>query len=656
MEKGVFIAELHDIGKLIDKDQIEDQIKDQIKGHTFDNFDFDRNEISPSWWGQYHHYDDYGESRDINDWKEIPPKYRSDLFFLIIADHLAASISRAVPPLKGGRPEVIRKLWNAEFYNKKKSEGKTWAAFRSVADLEKMFEDIEKTASADDFLSKYKENLLLTPEDKSIPRNITSLYTHCQLVGKIYRVLKEHCTISNNNGRISLTLDGGEPVTTVKAAEGGNRTRGTKDVAPGKWQARFVKCELKFRNSLVRLQDINLLVKRKELVDNFVKKYGDYVMFYNDEFLALFLPLSKDLKKMFSDFTNGGFFIECEEISADLGILRSNLGKIIRDRRESQEELTPLNGRNIKFLKRVLMPDMSEEISPPICDICQAREAKERQKEDIREWICDQCYQIRESGQIFNYPENWQDSKVVWFKFDLNHRKLESWLQKAFGEYVNSKAAGNGDQFKEAFRSLGCHSDFVKDYAEMLTMFWRCLRRELGRELLKPICKYDELGVCRYSGELIRKIILVFLKTHTSYFPDCARDSESPISLSLSVAPIKYPIREHWRYFQHPSGFLNIRSHDIFEDSYTKDEVEWLLNKLSGAKTPASHFLYKLAGLYDELRSNINIMVEILNHRNSYPDIYGFYCQFKTTPRKMLNFFRIVEESDDETKTDKAGT
>jgi len=112
MSKG-FIAELHDIGKLVDKNNLKSY---SLSGHTFEDFDFSKHNItkpsSLSWWGQYHHrgfdknkkqWVQFNHKKrnhisiseiDINEWPEIPEDYRPDLFLLILADHLASSISR----------------------------------------------------------------------------------------------------------------------------------------------------------------------------------------------------------------------------------------------------------------------------------------------------------------------------------------------------------------------------------------------------------------------------------------------------------------------------------------------------------------------------------------------------------------------------------
>lgn len=654
-----FIAELHDIGKLVDKNTLSQY---QFSGHTFDNFDFSKYGIkkpcSPSWWGQYHHKIENTE--EINNWQEIDEKYRQDLFLLIIADHLASSISRALPLLgSAGESEGVLKLWNYKFYEKKKMSGKYWAAFKTDDDLKDLLKFFDEINSPDEFLNKYRENLLLTPEDKSKPRNITSLFTHVELVGKIYRILKKHCEVNQDNDGIYLELSGNK-AKSIFEAEGDNfiyykNKKNQKEYFgnnKGKWQARFVKCYITFPHSFVRLQDINLLVKRNELIASFIKAYQDYVMFYMPNFISLFLPIGIDLKEMFKEFLNNGFYVDYIETIADLGILRSNLDiKTLKAREtNNQQTLTVINNRDSRVYKKILMSEeLSAEIKPPICDICQMRPGSERIKENIREWICDSCYKIREEGNKFNYPEEWQDSKIAWFKFSLNHDKLEKWIQEAFDKYIDSLNGLEDKQtLKDEFRSLACHYDFVKDYINMVKDFWqRC--KDLG--IMKTISEYDEVGVCKYSGELVKKIVEEFAAVHNDYFPDCEGDAYSPISLSLSISNIKYPVREHWRYFANSKGFLNIRNHNVFEDTYTKEETKWLMEKLSETEKTSSHFLYELISLYDKLNSEINIIVEILNNKERHPVVYSLYSKFETSPRKILNFFRIIEETDETVKT-----
>ncbi len=154
MNNKEFIAELHDIGKLVDKTKLKNY---SFGGHTFENFKFDEYKIekpcSPSWWGQYHHK--IKGSKNINNWTKVDPNYRPDVFLLIIADHLASSISRAVPPIGGaGESEGVLKLWNYKFYENEKNKGKCWAAFKSDEELKEVFRIINEVSSPYEFFRK----------------------------------------------------------------------------------------------------------------------------------------------------------------------------------------------------------------------------------------------------------------------------------------------------------------------------------------------------------------------------------------------------------------------------------------------------------------------------------------------------------------------
>jgi len=659
MENIKFIPELHDIGKMVD-DQVKRDLQNKTgkswKGHTFVDFDFQNFGISQptssSWWGQYHH-ETQEIDKDINNWNlrdslgNTPSdKDKYNLFLLVIADHLASSVSRATLELerKQALQDGVLKLWNKNFYQNKVQTGKHWAAFRTIDDLKILYNEIKNCLSEDEFLSKYRENLLLTPEDKSVPRNITSLYTHVEIVGKIYRVLKKNTKlVMKSDGSISIEYFG-KKVKKIKEAEGGKRTTGRMDIDKGKWQARLVKCWIKFPHSFVRLQDINFLRKKEELVNRIVSYYKDEVIFATSDFITLFLPPNQDLKEIFKPLLDWGFYIEVKETLADLGILNSILDRKTLRARESNDQprLNVLNRRDTKVYRRYLMPEIPDEIQPPICDICQQRRGVERIKETIIEWVCDKCQEIREMGEPFReYATVLEEKgvKVCWFKFSLDQNKLETWLQNAFGEYVGGYNFKQAGILKDEFRPLALQVDFNKDYKEMLREFWRELNR-IGA-IKKPIAEYDELGVFKYSPELTKMVIENFLNLFKQYFPDCAGNRSSPISLSLSIASIKYPIREHWRFFEENNrNFLNVRYHKVFDEKYTKDELKIIIEKAINVETSSS-FLHKFVQLEENFQSEIHIAVEIFNNRKRYPEIYELFSK-GIKPSKFLNLYRVL--------------
>ncbi|MBU1873191.1 hypothetical protein KJ688_05615, partial [bacterium] len=254
MEEKIFIPELHDIGKLIDK-KVRNLIG--IKDHPLIDSIFDQHGnkelFFPSWWTQYHHKkkdknkpNDWGTENDIKDWKDIPKEFRQDLFILILSDHLAASSSRSTLEKFGFTPDDkqpdnpeqqksilkelgidnqdeirgIVKLWNKKFYQDEESRGNSWAKYDKAEDIQSIFNEIQRCQSGKEFLEINKKYLKLTPEDKTLPRNITSLYTHLELVGNIYRVLKRCTHFEKNDEDYFLRLNNQRGVKSIGEAEG----------------------------------------------------------------------------------------------------------------------------------------------------------------------------------------------------------------------------------------------------------------------------------------------------------------------------------------------------------------------------------------------------------------------------------------------------
>lgn len=651
---NAFIPELHDIGKLVDstlKDNLKKKLGKSWKGHCFTDFDFSTHglsqPISPSWWGQYHHKK--GDESDINAWNDISDsRYKIDLFLLKIADSLASSISRATTEKnkKQSQQEGILKLWNRNFYNLQKKKGNHWAAFRQISDLKTLFNEIQNCIPSNDFLTKYKHNLLLTPEDKYIPRNITSLFTHIELVGKIYRVLRRHSKmVYEQNGSVSIRHNK-ENAKSVREARG--EREGSK--IKGKWQARFVKCWIRFPHSFVRLGDINLLRKKEELIRDLRNNYIDEVFFSTSDFIVLFLPMDTDLIGIFKHFLDLGFYVEVEEIKSDLGILSSTLDRKTLDARKynDQKNLNIQKARDVKIFKKNLLFDYPDEIKQPICDICQQYEGIKKEKGVIREWICTRCLSIRDMGDPFKeYGNEWERErvKVCWFKFSLDQEKLVNWLINTFNEYVDENNFKDPDFLKEEFRPLALQVDFNNEYKEMLKAFWS--RFEDVHDMKKPVQDYNELGVFKYSSRSVKDVIEIFIEIFEQIFPDCVNNEHSPINLSLSIANIKYPIRDHWKYFEkEKKSFLNIHYKGIFEDEYTKDEVNSIIEKLIDSEI-SQNYLYKLIWQDEELRSDIHLAIEVFNNRTTYPQPYELFSQ-GIRPSRFLNFCRLLKEVEDE--------
>ena len=663
MKSNEFVPELHDIGKLADKALIKSQHNLSWNNHVFIDFDFtllniQKPDSTPSWWGQYHQQEEL-TSKDINSWNNnIRLNCRPDLFLLILSDHLASSISRAFPRIRGisrnSTEDGILKLWNIQYYQKKKSKGNHWAAFTDLNSFKSIFNEFYDCHSGDDFLNKYKKHLLLCPEDKKIPRNITSLFTHLSLVGKIWRVLNKNIKITQDSkGQYSLEFCNLENkrAKIIESVEGSDRTDDPKINEKGLWQARIIKGEIKFPHSFVRLHDLNLLKKREEIVSSIINKYNNEVLLSTSNFFIIFLPLNQDINEIFLPLLEWGFFIEIEEVIADLGILSSTLhNKFFNARKNNNKiRISNLNQRDTKIYKKYLFSqDLKDEIKPPICDICQRKQGKERIKGTIREFICKKCQEIRDMGEPFTeYSSEWEDenAKVCWLMFSLNQDKLENWLKNAISNYLNSIFNNITFNIEEEFRFLAPQVDFNNDYKKMLGKFWKKYKNL--EDLKMPIENFNEIGVFQYSSEKIIQIIKDYIGFMHQYFPDCSKNEDSPINLSLSISNIKYPIREHWKYFEESKkNFLNIKHHHIFEEIFSEDEVKNILHYIIEVES-SSAFIQKLVQLNEKLDSTIYISLELFNNREKHPEIYKMVRQ-GIDPKKILNLYKLLKKIENE--------
>ena len=675
-----FIPELHDIGKLVDQRDLK-QAGINIKGHTFHKFDFSQLNISKpsssSWYAQYFESEMVKEILGRNVRlpevdllnssvvvKYIPDsETRSDVLLTKIADGVSSAISRldlyGKRITRGEVREGVHKLWQPAFYNLEKQKGKYWSPYTDVQSLKEMFQYIDSCESHQDFFRKYGEYLNLTPEDKTAPRNIVSLYTHLELVGKIYRVLKKHSSLQKQNGQYVLIYNG-QAVKSVKEACG--HIDPAQD--QGKWIYRLVFCHINFPQSLSRLQDLNIFRKRSDLIRTFSEDENtkDYVLFFTDDFICLFIPKEDEVRinELLEPFLNAGFIIDYREMEAELNLLTSSMGR-------AYEKFHSLSStRYLKLYEKRAGLNPPAKIKPNIrkrtnlCDSCQMREGKERIKYQVREYLCDICYEIRQIGEPAREYAEWEEKglKAAWMKITLDQEQLLRTLHRLYEEYVDThpsmRNVSSNDKtvLKESLRTLAVQMDFVKDYKVLLKDFNNqvYLKDKDGNSLftkanfLFPIEGYYEFGIFKvYSGEEILAVLNLFYNLLEKYFPECSKDS--PIKLSISLAHVKYPYQEHWRFLSNPENIINIQSPGSAKLIINVDQYELLKEKIRREDQKLSHFLHRLANIETETKSDMMVMLGIFNNRKKFPALIEL-TQRGLLVRQILGFYKLTREAE----------
>lgn len=671
-----YIAELHDIGKLVDREALQ-QAGLQIRSHTYHSFDFSQLGIaspsSPSWWGQW------SESiKSLDATSELPSDITDDgkvcVVLTNIADELAASISRTLAEFSVDLRKLKEKgklvaeglylLWNPMYYSDMTKAGSHWAAFRTRDELKQMFDFIDRCQALEEFFEKYGDNLSLTAEDKSAPWNIIPLGTHLDLTGKVFRVLRHWSKLVEDRGKPRLEYDKKRIGSVIEAA--GDRAPGHNR---GKWVFRLVQCHVRFPQSLVRLQDLNMLRIRREKIEEIVvrqKTNGDAerqpyaVLFHTDDFLSLFLPRESifPLRQAMQPLIKEGFWLEYEELEAELNLLtsagfrtRQYLIDKYGDRGKARAR------RHFELRYRSLWPDLEETVMPPLCDLCQLRRAEEKPyvKDQVREWLCPTCrkirdMKIRDMGEPATTIDKWDEEgkPVVWLKASLDQNLLLTCLKRLFNDYVDH---GPGmDQvsqedrraLKDNFRPLAAQMEFVRHYKEFLKAF----RSELSdliepNALIYPIHEYDELAVVRIDQkEILGQIMDAFYALLQQRFPACLPDC--PIRLSLSLSNVKYPYGEHWRFFEEKqeSGIIfDLQQPGVRRVKLTALQFQALREGLTTEQI--SHFLHRLTEIA-AAAGELMATVEMLNERRKFPQIQMLLERHKLTFRQILDFYRLV--------------
>lgn len=377
--------------------------------------------------------------------------------------------------------------------------------------------------------------------------------------------------------------------------------------------------------------------------------------------MCLFVPreMHLPLRSVLRPLWESGFWIECEELEAEVNLLTSTGDRTRKQLQRKYASDASFGGRYLKLRHIAIWPGLEPVIVPPLCDLCQQRRGREYVKDQVREWLCEVCRAIREMGEPASIYARWEEEGVsaAWLKITLDQELLLSCLQRLFESYVdtgpgmNSLAASDKQALKVGFRPLAAQMEFVREYEEFLEEFKNSLDQLTGRcgtlllksgeTLLLPIPGYLELAVVRLdSPEALRVILDNFVQHLKSRFPECIGDC--PVRLSVSIGNPKYPYHEHWRFFsepQQPGGALCIQQPGVRQLSLTVAQYSALRSKVSGERL--SHFLHRLASLEAEA-GEMTALFQALEERNRFPQLHEVMMFHQLNLRQVLDFYRLV--------------
>lgn len=739
-----FIPEMHDIGKLVDNKKIESFLRVELDGHYLrtkeGDLDFGAIGVaSPSsltWTGVKHHNDPFYHDLSRS---PLSGEDKVNLFLLSLADNLAASSSRAVPPEErgGGVPPLsipgeatFRKtftLWRDEHLPKGQPDN--WSPIQDKTTLREMFILIDQAQDAREFFDKYddpqnknKQYLCGIPEDKSPHRAVTSLRTHLELTGKFFRILKEHVRpddIENPKGLIYASL---APIShTAQAKE--------------RWEFSFVRCMVRFPQAIVRARDLNVFCLLEQLMGTLedpLNPFSKYVLFRTTETLWLFLPTdgTVNASQILRPLLEQGFYAEVDraqfvlrnlhpdlrtwfeeydirvrkgltekqermrrectalkrhlvdmnekiksaraEDKAYLGQQISHKNRQIRELKERLEEIGHLQNKrqatfeSIKTSAKCRADSLfSEEIlsapiiEDPICELCQSRPADSKpwrsRDEDINEYLCKKCQKIRNEGQRFGKISGWEEAggetRLAWVKVSVDYDHAYFLLRLLFEDYIDKlvdKFGGGSlalaEDLKLNFRPVAPLADFAKDYRKMLERLSTELEGIFSTDRIEEInATYKDFYIIKLdSDNEALEIVNAFercLADQASYFPRLRDDS--PIKLSISMAPVKFPFFEHWRYLCEPRATVNLQV-----PGSVRLEVDFAkfadLRSIRIEDKRIGALLHRLVDIEISTRSKLLVEVELLREANKFPDLVNLYRLGRLTSEEILGYYKIA--------------
>lgn len=634
-----FVPEMHDIGKMVDNDavvaagfQFAKPGKD-LSGHEFDWIDWDNAAFANLRTNSNYRTVRYHGKR----YRELPErsspdlKFRKQILLTNLADHYGSTTSRAVAEgneeiegeFKALRGIVTPKRQRKILWNERAATTPVL-----VTKPDELLGLIQSLAAPDLSSTKFLETwgswLELLPEDASAPRNVTSLMTHMALVGRIYRFLVKNYADAFEDDRI-LYLDKNQQVRSAEDAEGNARV--TPPIEP-KWLMTLVTCRLKIPQHPVRVGDLNVFRRQEQVLQKIREENKNQLLFYTNDTLWLVLPstkqvdVEKEIAKILSPLYEPGFWAESRSLP-DIN-MRARETEVRRLRWHDDKAIQ----NDPQVQERTLYDEskLEEEFNPPLCSICQIRQAtKEWPKDSEDKWVqkrndtpeamCEVCLKIRDvpvrdrfkqlarwhpddvekkagqSEEEFEAEvEKMRNVKTAWVKLTLDYDALIDYLGKSYNAYLDSLRvrvpAGNAPALdaieiaRNDFNPLALMADFTEDYRRLTQAIDARLRKDDWQfESIREKDFRDFYVVRVENGADVLRFLQLYGEALLEYFPDALENC--PVRIAVNVSLTKYPFYEHWRWISEPNSAVNLQMPGIARVEIGASEFLEFLTRLN---------------------------------------------------------------------------
>lgn len=598
MPEDELIPELHDIGKLLDNKALAEATGLPFAHHYFSDQKYQRLDLSsaklpvpsgPTWAViRYHGGRVLGPRTKI----AAPPSEVAveagdalkDVYLTILADHLAASMSRPIAERDAREAKKEAGAWPADISTRHclwRDQPQHSAAegplLSTVPELHDLLTFIAARPGAPAFYERYGRRLNEIPEEKGFPGGVTTLKTHCDLVGRFYRVLR---SVVEPSAR-GLTYDDDEQQT-----YGGMEEH---------WRFRLARCRLGIPAVPARLRDLGVFQRLEAAIEQLESEPDrrDHLLLATFQDLWLFLPLEavRSMEDVLKPLLDAGFHVEAQVREAPL----TNLTAWGNWEHGASESL------------RFVQPALAAEIGPPLCEVCQLAQGKLWQKrpDDVPEYLCDTCTETRgKYSQRFQRLEEWETGYAAWLRVFLDFGALEDHLRQLFREYVATKGKGIVDaeaqkQLVENLRTTALTVDYVNDFLALQDDLAKQLTAVFSADNVEAVtAKRKELFVVRLDSR--RDVFRLLELCHVIALRHLPRSlPEPPFRFAISLGPIRFPFGEHWRLLQQARHEVTVSLVGSGRLTCRLDAVPQLLS-LANEKGAPRRGLHRLADLAAE--------------------------------------------------------
>jgi len=671
MKNRKFIAELHDIGKLVDNAGNKCRF---MLSHYFNEEEIKKAGITlPNNKTfeaiQKHHCEE--ENPYCKNDKDILNNL--NLILLIIADHFSSGFSRVAEKIrktKGLKVESQKGIY--KFWHSKKRER---LSARLVKCNPKIIGHLLQMVQNNDlskFWEEFEELTSVVPEDKKQLFNVVSLKTHLILTGKVYRFLLSQVETFRNS-KIKFVGDRERTPTGIKDIE--------KTV-----QFKIVFASLIMPRFIARVSDLAFFEVLKDELNRI--ENIDQVLFVSPESFLFICNKEEEVEKV--DFVKRllelGIRLETKEIVDCL----SNLGQMpeeiisekLRKKYEvlqrkmnqqstSQDEKTSRQKILINTYRKFynIYEEKKTQSIHNLCDLCQLREAipynqlSDKEKELITdsknevlivESLCRKCLDIRkfykEKSKLKSFA-NWEKEEprpdAMWIKISLDMDALIICLEKNYEKYIEATLSSNPELCKNIRNHYELRftwiAEFLKDYNYFLESFFEIISQDHEDEAKKIYKDFYVIKV--HNPQKISDVVEKYFSVFNEIFPDFENFHKTPsIIFTAMWTNVKSPFMEVWREItQKQSKPINIILKNKNRLQLDFEAFDYLINQLNLIEKRISRFLHKLAAIYEESGLKILPMVEIFNERWKYENLYKAISEKELSVEDILNWYRLKQ-------------